>query len=323
MQVRSLGYRSDLALLVLGGSEIEDRGDHLVVRSPHNPSHWWGNFLLVEHAPPPESAPDWLYRFATAFPGAEHVALGFDGTGGSIEDLAWAAGHGLTAEAQAVMTARAVHSPAHPNSDARYRRLDGDADWAQSVELRVRCNDRQLDPVEYRRFAAAKARTNRELVEVGHGGWFGAFVDGRLVAQMGLFSAGPGLARFQSVETDPDHRRRGLAGLLKHHVSRYGFDELGATTLVMVADPTISPSTCTGLSVSLLPKPSYRSSAARPAAEPGGGAHRPAYRRSCQGELPAAVRRHPLRVAIPRPPAATRHYSSVTSSSSSGTLLAR
>lgn len=32
-------------------------------------------------------------------------------------------------------------------------------------------------------------------------------------------------------------RWRGLAGTLVHHVSRFGFDELGAETLVMVADP--------------------------------------------------------------------------------------
>ena len=35
----------------------------------------------------------------------------------------------------------------------------------------------------------------------------------------------------------PAYRGRGLAGTLVHHVSEYGFGELGATTLVMVADP--------------------------------------------------------------------------------------
>jgi predicted GNAT family acetyltransferase len=54
---------------------------------------------------------------------------------------------------------------------------------------------------------------------------------------MGLFSAGEGLARFQAVETDPEFRRRGLAGSLVHHMSRYGFNVLRARTLVMVADP--------------------------------------------------------------------------------------
>ena len=53
MDVESLGYRTDLALLRLGGSTIEDRGDHLVVRSPYNPTFYWGNFLLLEHVPAP------------------------------------------------------------------------------------------------------------------------------------------------------------------------------------------------------------------------------------------------------------------------------
>ncbi|HET7120037.1 MAG TPA: GNAT family N-acetyltransferase, partial [Solirubrobacterales bacterium] len=45
------------------------------------------------------------------------------------------------------------------------------------------------------------------------------------------------LARYQTVETDPSFRRRGLAGTLVHYAARYGLDELGARTLVMVADP--------------------------------------------------------------------------------------
>jgi len=101
----------------------------------------------------------------------------------------------------------------------------------------MRCNEQAHEPTAYRTCVAAKAQTNRGLVEAAHGSWFGAFVDHRLVAQMGLLAAGPELARFQAVETDPDHRRRGLAGSLVYYASRRGFDELGARTLVMVADP--------------------------------------------------------------------------------------
>jgi predicted GNAT family acetyltransferase len=39
------------------------------------------------------------------------------------------------------------------------------------------------------------------------------------------------------VKTHPDARGRGLAGTLVHRASRYGLDELGTQTLVMVADP--------------------------------------------------------------------------------------
>jgi predicted GNAT family acetyltransferase len=54
---------------------------------------------------------------------------------------------------------------------------------------------------------------------------------------MGLVDAGDRLARFQSVETHPGHRGQGIAGTLVHRVAAYGFDEIGARTLVMVADP--------------------------------------------------------------------------------------
>ena len=72
MDVESLGYRTDLALLRLGGSTIEDRGDHLVVRSPYNPTFYWGNFLLLDRVPDgAEATQQWLDRFAQEFPGAE------------------------------------------------------------------------------------------------------------------------------------------------------------------------------------------------------------------------------------------------------------
>jgi ribosomal protein S18 acetylase RimI-like enzyme len=238
VEVRSLGYRTDLALLRLGGSQVEDHGDHLLIRSPHNPTFWWGNFLLLPRVPEADETDRWLDRFAEAFPDSRHVAFGFDGVDGSLWDLRAFADRGLRCEASTVLQASSVHEPARTNREATYRRLLSDDDWAQSVDLRVACREVETeDPDQHRLFATRKVATNRRLTEDGHGAWFGAFVDGRLLCQMGLFSASPGLARFQSVETDPGARGRGLAGTLVHEVSRFGFEDLGAETLVMVADP--------------------------------------------------------------------------------------
>ena len=235
VNVTSLAFRTDLALLQLGGSTVEDRGDHLVVRSPHNPTYWWGNFLLLDRVPQPGESQRWVDRFASDFPDARHLAFGVDGTVGKAADLAEFAELGLSIDASTVMTATSVHPPPHPNSDAVYRRLVSDDDWEQCLRLRIETDD--SGEAGYPIFAARKVATERATVEAGHGAWFGAFVDGRLAAQMGLLAASPGLARFQLVETDPAYRGRGLAGTLVHHVSEYGFGELGATTLVMVADP--------------------------------------------------------------------------------------
>jgi ribosomal protein S18 acetylase RimI-like enzyme len=237
MQVASLGFRTDLALLMLGGSKIEKREDYLVVRTPHNPTFWWGNFLLLPRVPPTAHVDRWLDRFAAEFPGTAHVALGFDGVDGRAESLSAFVDRGLKTEAATVMTASAIHEPPRPNREATYRQLSSDADWVQSVELNALCNHEEEEEVGYRKFAARKVATNRAMVAAGHGAWFGGFLDGQLVSQLGLLSASPGLARFQWVETHPDARGRGLAGTLVHHAAQYGFADLAAETLVMVADP--------------------------------------------------------------------------------------
>lgn len=237
MDVVSRGYRTDLALLRLGGSTIEDLGDHLVVRTPDNPTFWWGNFLLLSDPAAARDADRWLGRFAEAFPGARHVAIGVDGTGGQAGDLATYTGRGFTVEASTVMTAASVHPPARPNTEATYRRLMTDADWAQSVGLRLACDEEEDYGDNHHEFVRRRTATSRALCEAGHGDWWGAFLDGSLVSQLGLIAAGTGLARFQTVETSPAHRGSGLAGTLVHHASLRGFDELGVRTLVMVADP--------------------------------------------------------------------------------------
>ncbi|HSP64943.1 MAG TPA: GNAT family N-acetyltransferase [Candidatus Deferrimicrobium sp.] len=238
MEVASLGYGTDLAILRLGGSRIEDRGDHLVVTSADAPTYWWGNFVLVETVPNPSDCEGWLDVFAVAFPGAAHRAIGFDGTAGVLADLAWFTARGFNTEALAVMTATAVPSPPHPNRDAVLRELRSDDDWAASVDLRERCATQTSESASPRDFNLARALTNQRITEAGHGRWFGAFVDNRLVAQLGLLDAGGGVARYQSVETDPAFRRRGLASSLIHHAGVYGLTELAAQTLVIVADPT-------------------------------------------------------------------------------------
>ena len=255
MPITSLGFRTDVALRVLEGAQVGERGDYLVVRTPDNPNYWWGNFLLLPRVPGPGEAGHWLARFAAEFPAAQHVTLGVDTAADVLPpdvlppdglaapglaadppaarlpaDLTAA---GLTADHAAVLITAAPQPPARPSTEAEIRPLDSDADWQQSVELSARCYDGQ-DPGDYlERRTVARRRITRE----GHGAWFGAFSDGLLQAQLGLLDAGDGYARYQHVETDPRARRRGLAGTLVWAAGQYGRDVLGARTFVIVADP--------------------------------------------------------------------------------------
>jgi ribosomal protein S18 acetylase RimI-like enzyme len=237
VDISSLAFRTDLALLALAGSEIEDRGDHVVVRTPNNPGYRWGNFHLLARPPRADEVDATLAAYDADFPQSAHRTFGVDGTTDQGEALAPLAAVGLRIDAATVMTATSVHPPPRPNADAVYRPLTSDDDWAQRVEVSVAVDDGETDKEQYLAFASQRALDDRALCEAGHGSWWGAFLGGRLASVMGLVDAGGGLARYQSVETHPEFRGRGLAGTLVHRVAAYGFDEMGARTLVMVADP--------------------------------------------------------------------------------------
>jgi hypothetical protein len=46
----SLGWRSHLIFPRFDG-HVTAREHYLLVRTPHDPTYWWGNFLLFDHAP--------------------------------------------------------------------------------------------------------------------------------------------------------------------------------------------------------------------------------------------------------------------------------
>ncbi len=238
MDLQSLAFRTELALLQQMGSVVEDRGTHLVVRTPDNPTYFWGNCLLLSVPPPDVAAVEhWKRVHREEFPEARHVTLGIDRPGSLDADAALLREAGMDVDAVVAMTTDEVHQPERPPREADVRPLAGGADWAQQVDLTM---DGEDDPHFTRDFASRKIATYRGLAEAGHGAWWGAFVDGRLVASLGIYTAGDGLARFQSVKTHADFRNQGLAGALVVGASRYAQADLGARTLVMAADPTYS-----------------------------------------------------------------------------------
>jgi hypothetical protein len=48
--IASLGFRTDIMLLALGGSSITEHDGLTVVATPRTPDFWWGNFVLVPDA---------------------------------------------------------------------------------------------------------------------------------------------------------------------------------------------------------------------------------------------------------------------------------
>jgi hypothetical protein len=233
----SLGYRTDLMVRVREGSQVEDRGDCLVIRSPRYPTFWWGNFMLVPSVGP-GAIGGLLARFAAEFPGTRHVAIGVEDLAVDVAELT---AMGLSVDRSAVLTAgpRQLRPPPHPNTEAIYRELSGDADWEQVLRLREAAWLSEDGTGGDSAFTQGRVTAERAMCEAGLGTWHGAFLGGDLVAQMGVVAdPSSGLARYQNVETHPGFRRLGLAGTLTWHAGCAALAALRPEgTLVIVADP--------------------------------------------------------------------------------------
>jgi hypothetical protein len=228
-----LGFRSELIFHRANGEVTDLRAEHgcRLVRTPANPTFFWGNYLLFDRAPRAGDAQRWEALFeqliASAQPESTHRAFGWiEDAPGEVEQFL--AG-GYRRNDTVVMQSTRIPEVAAPTIAATLRpfALRGDAaerEWEALIELHVATRSAEFEADGYRPYARRSVERWRALALAGQGGWFGAFVpdeDGapRLAAALGLYAErepedGERIARFQAVMTDARHRRRGLCRAL-------------------------------------------------------------------------------------------------------------
>jgi len=233
MDVTSLGFRTDLALLSASGSVVEDRGTHLVVRTPANPTYYWGNFILLAEPPVPGGEREVVGAFHTEFPEAGHVSIGIDTADLTPVSRAGFEAAGLVVDVASVLTASELRAPREVEGEVRP--LRSASDWESRARLSLAIEERD-DEESHLRFARGRNVQEQALIDAGRGTRFGVLVDNEVVSTAAVFTTEDGVARFQSVETHPGHRRKGLAAAAVHAAGRHAVEHLGARTLVIVAD---------------------------------------------------------------------------------------
>ena len=226
------GWATDLAILEHTGSTVDERGDHLVVRTPNNPDFHWGNCVFVTDASAVDDAARWSATFRSNFPGARWVAIGLIRM--PDDHRAWAAQE-LELELDEVLTAESQPRQTPLPDGYTVRRITGDG-WTQCLARAVAENLRtgQEDPESYLRFAEGRVQARRELSAADTGAFFGAFAGDVLVADLGIVRCG-NTARYQSVSTDQQHRRRGLATHLLGVAARWSAEQ-GCDRWVIVTE---------------------------------------------------------------------------------------
>jgi ribosomal protein S18 acetylase RimI-like enzyme len=242
MNVKSLGYRTDLIFHAFDG-EISDRGVYLVIRTPLNPTFYWGNFLLFSHPPGEGDLRAWSALFAQeigAPPETKHLVFGWDSPTGDVGVIQPFLETGFRVNRDVVLTCSKPSSPARPSDRVSIQALKTAADWAQAVENQVSCRAPEFSERDYRDFRRRQMDRYRKMVVAGLGDWFGAFADRKLVADLGIFHTNS-VGRFQSIQTHPEYRRQGIAGALIYEAAGQTQARHNLHTLVIVAEQASNP----------------------------------------------------------------------------------
>lgn len=238
-----LGFRSELIFHRAQGEVLDLRATHgcRLIRTPSNPTFFWGNYLLFDHAPRAGDRARWCALFdamiAHPQPASTHRAFGWvEDAPGDVDDFV---ADGFERNDAVVMQATDVAAKA-PAISVELRALAEPTEWDQLVELLTATRAPAHEATAYRSFAARRVAQWRALVTAGQGAWFGAIDGHTLAAALGIFveaapQDGERLARYQSVTTDPAYRRRGLCRALLAHAAAHARARLGADRLIIVA----------------------------------------------------------------------------------------
>ncbi len=237
MIVNSLAFKTDLFFHRFNG-EVFDRDKYLCIRTPSNPSFFWGNLLYYSEPPTQTSYNDWTAQFTSQFSAmnVHHMTFAWDSIDGSTGQPQEFLKNGFVLEESIVMVAEEIRRPSKVSTEFSIKPISTEEHWDAVISNQVRCRASHFKEDLYWDFVRKKMANQRKMITAGKGKWMGAFLDDKLVGDLGIFVEN-GLERFQTVGTDPEFRRRGVCSTLVHETCLHAKKEMGAKTLVMVADP--------------------------------------------------------------------------------------
>jgi hypothetical protein len=189
MKLRSVGYRSDLIFTNFDG-EVFDRGDYLVVKTPVNPNYFWGNLLIFDRSPRVGDFEKWKTIFVKEFddPRIYHLTFAWDSPEGDTGQVSEFLENGFNLDKGVVLTAQKVQAPKKMHSLVVVKPIESNQEWEDSIRVQTACGGGTLSKQQWEGFYRSQMDRYRKMVQIGLGQWFGAFVNGKIVGGLGIFT---------------------------------------------------------------------------------------------------------------------------------------
>jgi ribosomal protein S18 acetylase RimI-like enzyme len=226
---------------------VTQRDGYLVVRSPGNPAHYWGNLLIFDSPPVAGAGRRWEELFHEEFgdePRVRHRTFAWDRIDGDVGRAREEFGAGYAIDESIGLVARSdqLRHHARESLEVVVRPLDpapgADAElWDAVLELQVAGRDEGHDEAGHRAFVRASLAARRVGFESRPGAWYVAIdpSSGDVAASCGIVVT-DGRGRFQAVDTALAYRRRGICSRLIADAADHSVAVHGSERFVIVAD---------------------------------------------------------------------------------------
>lgn len=237
MRITSLSRRTDLIFAKFSGSVI-DKGNYTLVQTPRNPSFHWGNYVVFEAPPKAGDYKRWKEIFEKEFTYYDkigHMVFTWESNPSCPGEYQEFVDNDFEFDEGVVLSTSELITPTKYNDKIEIRKIITDEEWEDVIEIQLLCSDPKFANAGYESFKRKQFAQYRAMSEKGMGNWFGAYIDGQIVGDLGIFFEEE-LGRYQNVGTHPEFRRQGICQTLVYETARIALNEYGVETLVMEAD---------------------------------------------------------------------------------------
>ena len=238
MEINSIALKTDLIFSQFGG-DVVVRDEYIKVATPKNPRFFYGNYLLFSTPPQKDSFAKWTELFKKEFADNKeisHMTFCWENPKGIESDASEFVKNDFVIEESLVLSTSQIVRPRKYNSEIEVKPVVSVRDWDRVIEHQVMSRKADFVEDEYLHFKIQQFNAYREMSQAKLGNWFGAYIDGQLAGDLGLYYAN-GVGRFQAVETNPFFRRQGVCSTLLYEVCKVALMEWNLQELVIVADP--------------------------------------------------------------------------------------
>lgn len=219
-------------------AETTEKDKYFVIKTPKRPNYFWGNYILMKDPPHNGCFNDWVKIFEDEIGNKSslgYCAITFDLGGDEIFDTSEFSDNGFKVGTDKILVADKIVEPKKLNSQFNVKEYDLSKNIDSFVEVHFDSDWAYGSEQAQTKFLKEQATEFQSLIERNIAKRFGAFLENKLVADLGIYWNND-FIRFNNISTHPAYRRKGVCSTLVYNVSKNLLDNDPDKKLVMQAD---------------------------------------------------------------------------------------